>query len=304
MANTFAPVGFSQYKGTGSAPTFEQIAFPVKSTNTTPIFFGDPLVFATNATSGLSTGYVTQAPMGPQSLAISGFALANGLVTATFTSTTAPPVGSFLVLNGMTTATTLNGAWQIVSSTTTTAVFPYPGGALSTQSTTGYVFTPVVGIFVGCTYLSTAFKRTTWSNYAPGQDYNSDVTAYVVNDPNAQFIIQTGNSNTTSTALGVSSIGSNIGINYLLNGGSQSNGNTNNGLSTVFADQYTLQGNYPTGAYGQQFMPFKINGLANYGIGVGNGIPSTINGNDINSAYNNVIVSFNNAMLKNNVPNA
>jgi hypothetical protein len=42
MANTNAPYGFRQYSGTGSAPTYEQVAVAI-GYNTTNIFFGDPV---------------------------------------------------------------------------------------------------------------------------------------------------------------------------------------------------------------------------------------------------------------------
>ena len=129
MANTFAPNGFNQYQGTGATPTYEQVAMAIASANTTPIFAGDPVIQATG-TTGVGTGYITQAPVTAPTLAISGFALSNGIVTATFTTTSAPPIGSTLVLTGLTTATTLNGAWTVLSSTTTTATFAYAGGAL------------------------------------------------------------------------------------------------------------------------------------------------------------------------------
>ena len=54
MANTNAPFGFRQYSGTGSAPTYEQVAMTIASNNTTAVYFGDPVV-------PLNTGYITQA---------------------------------------------------------------------------------------------------------------------------------------------------------------------------------------------------------------------------------------------------
>lgn len=51
------------------------------------------------------------------------------------------------------------------------------------------------GIFNGCQYLSTSQKRTVWSNYWPGSDATGDVLADVIDDPNAQFVVQ-GNSTT------------------------------------------------------------------------------------------------------------
>lgn len=297
MANTFAANGFSQYAGTGSSPTYEQVTMAILSTNTTPIFRNDPLVQATG-TTGLGTGYITQAAGTPQTLAISGFTLSNGIVTATFTATTAPPVGGYLILSGMTTATTLNGSWLILASTTTTATFAYSGGAVSTQTTTGYVMAPIIGVFAGCTYVSVAQKRRTWSNYWPGSDANGDVTGYVINDPAARFLVQTANSNTTATAMGLSTVGQNIGFSYVQNGASPAtvNGNTANGLSTYFADQYTLAANSLVGVIGAPFQPFRILALANYAIGSTSPLAG-INGNDITTAYNNVIVGFNNAGL-------
>jgi hypothetical protein len=53
MANTNAPFGFRQVSGTGSAPTYEQVAVDI-AYNTTNIFFGDPV-------APVNTGYITQA---------------------------------------------------------------------------------------------------------------------------------------------------------------------------------------------------------------------------------------------------
>lgn len=290
MANTNAPNGFSQYSGAGSVPTYEQIQMAILSTNTTPVYFGDPVVQATGAT-GLGTGYIAQASA-PQALAISGFTLAAGVVTATFTAATAPAVGSVLVLTGLATATTLNGTWPILSSTTTTATFAYSGAALSTQATTGYVYTPIAGIFIGCKYLSVSQKRTVWSNYWPGSDSNTSaaVTAYVVSDSNAQFNVQTANSNTTATAVGFANIGNNIGF-------AIGTGTAANGLSGSYADQYTLISNFPAGASSNNLLPFRIVGLLNYTPDGSNPLQS-INGNDFTSAFNRIVVGFNNAALK------
>jgi len=42
MANTFAPFGFRQYSGTGSAPTYEQVV-GFCAHNTAAMYFGDPI---------------------------------------------------------------------------------------------------------------------------------------------------------------------------------------------------------------------------------------------------------------------
>jgi len=44
MANTFAPFGFRQYSGTGSAPTYEQVTlFGGIDYNQSAIYYGDPV---------------------------------------------------------------------------------------------------------------------------------------------------------------------------------------------------------------------------------------------------------------------
>ena len=297
MANTLSAFGFSQYSGTGSSPTYEQVRMAIKNGNTTPIFFGDPVIQATG-TTGLGTGYITQAPV-PAVLTISGGTLTAGVLTVTFGATTAPPVGSTIVIYGGTsTAATANGSWLVTASTTTTASFVFPG-SYTTGTASAVIFTPIAGIFVGCAYQSVAQKHIVWSRYWPGtSDSNGDITAYVVNDPNAQWAVQTANSNTTSTAVGFANVGQNIGFNYNTSGGSLVNGNTSTGNSTYFADQYTLGANFPTGYQGQPSMPFRIIGLQNSSAGGGSTALSGINGYDPTTAFNNIIVGFNNMMLK------
>jgi hypothetical protein len=270
----------------------------IKNGNTTAIFAGDPVIQATD-TSGLGTGYITQATA-PVAVTISGGALSAGVLTFTFTAlATAPPVGATIVVYGGTsTAATANGAFTIIASSTTTAAVAF-SGAYTTGTASGYIFTPIAGVFVGCQYQSTAQKRTVWQNYWPGtSDSAGDIVAYVINDPNAQFAVQTGNSNTTSTAVGFSRVGQNIGINYQLSGGSQANGNTANGISTYFADQYTLAANFPTGYTGQLYMPFRIIGLQNSGVAGATNPFAGINGWDASTAYNDLVVGFNYMMLK------
>ena len=297
MANTFAPNGFQQYQGTGSSPTYEQTQLAIASTNTTPIFFGDPVVQATG-TTGLGTGYVAQAAA-PVSLAVSGIVVTTGTAVATFTAlSAAPAVGAYVVFAGTSFATGggINGPFQIIASTTTTITFNV-GAAYSSTLTFGsaYVFTPVAGIFVGCRYLSTANKYPVWRNYWPGSDANGDVTAYVVTDPNAQFSVMAGNSNTTATAVGFAQIGQNIGFSFTQSGVTSTNGVTANGLSTCFADQYTLPANFPSGQAANNVLPFRIIALQNYVPGAVSPLVS-INGNDNTTAYNRIVVAFNNSM--------
>jgi len=315
MANTFAPNGFQQYSGTGSVPTYEQVVSSISASNTTNIFFGDPVIQAAG-TTGVGTGYITQG-YGPVVLTVGATAIttsAAGVLTVTFSApaatsgnlptspnTWSPPIGSTLIIQAATmTSGNLNGAFTVTSSTTTTAVVANSGATISATSTasgTVTVIVPVAGVFQGCKYTSTSQKRTVWSNYWTGSDATGDVTAYITSDPNAQFIVQTANSNTTASAVGLASVGQNISFAYLdsATAGTETNGNTNTGLSTMFADQYSLIANSSAGATTNAFLPFRIVSLANYTPGATSPLAS-INGNDSTAAYNRIVVGFNNSM--------
>lgn len=194
MANTNAPFGFRQVKGTGSVPTYEQSVRKIKSDNTTAIFYGDAVI-------PLTTGYIGQATAGT---------------------------------------------------------------------------VRVEGIFVGCKYLSVSQKRTVWSNFWPGADANGDVEAYIIDDPNAQFVVQSSDTSGTA-AITFANIGEYINI-------AVGTGNTATGISGMTVDQDTL-GTTVT-------LPFRIVGLVEN--------PPGANGTDTSSEYNHVIVAFNNASTRTN----
>jgi hypothetical protein len=326
MANTFAPNGFQQYQGTGSSPTYEQTQLAISSSNTNPIYFGDPITQAASAT-GIGTGYVTQG-YGPVTLTVAATAITTnsttGALTVTFTAATptggalptspntwAPPVGSTLIIQSATMSSgNLNGTFLVTSSTTGTAVCGNAGAtinATSTASGTCTIIVPIAGVFVGCRYLSTANKYPVWRNYWPGSDANGDVTAYAITDPNAQFSVMTGNTGGTATQVGFAAIGQNIAFAYSQSGVTTTNGVAASGLSTMFADQYTLQsgsgaaaGNNSGFAWTQSqaanpYLPFRILALANYVPGAVSPLVS-INGNDNTTAYNRIVVAFNNSM--------
>jgi hypothetical protein len=188
MANTNAPFGFRQYRGLGSAPTYEQSVRLIASADTTAVYFGDPV-------SNLNTGYITRATAGTAQIA---------------------------------------------------------------------------GIFVGCKYLSTSQKRTVWSNYWPGADASAAVEAYIVDDPNAQFVVQAG-----GTAIGLADMGLNIQFNL-------GTGNANTGISGAYVESPAVTAT----------LPFRIIGFIES--------PPGANGTDITSAYNQIIVGFNNVTSRNN----
>ena len=61
MANTNTPFGFQEYYGgAGGAPTFAQSTRRVASTDSTAIFFGDPVMPVVST----ANGYITQASPG------------------------------------------------------------------------------------------------------------------------------------------------------------------------------------------------------------------------------------------------
>lgn len=136
-----------------------------------------------------------------------------------------------------------------------------------TQATSNSV--QIAGIFVGCKYLSVSQKRTVWSNYWPGADNNGDVTAYIVNDPNAKFVAQTDATGATQA-----DVNANVGF-------AIGSGNTANGISGAYVDMSTVN----TTAT----LPFRIVSLVTQPPGA----PGTEAG-----AYNTVIVAFNNVSTK------
>lgn len=319
VANTNAPNGFGQYRGTGSLPTYEQVEMAISSSDTRPAFAGDPVVQAAAnsaaTTPGAPTGFITQAyPQVTLTVGATGIASsATGVITVTWSAATAtganvtlptswvPPVGSQVVINGAA-SPALNGIYPVVSATSTTVVLAanssVPTSGTSTASGTVTVYVPVAGVFVGCKYLSVSQKRTVWGNYWPGSDANTgaNVVAYVINDPNAQFEVQTNNSNAlATTAVATTAIGQNIGFAYGMGGSTGGNGNTANGLSTAYADAYTLQAGTPPAAL--NLLPFRVTALKNYTADGSNPLAG-INGNDSTTAFNRIVVSFNNAMNK------
>jgi len=191
MANNSAPFGFSQYKGTGSLPTYEQVAM-FADYNASAIFFGDPV-----------------------------FRNSDGSVYVT-----TPGTGT------------------------------------------------LAGVFVGCKYLSVAQKRTVWSNYWPGSDVASSntVECYVVNDPNAQFLVQVGGS--SSTGLTTADIGANVQFAY-------GTGSTATGVSGAYI-VYNSQATTAT-------LPFRVMAVPTD--------PPNAQGTQ-SGAYNYVVVAFNNVETK------
>lgn len=130
------------------------------------------------------------------------------------------------------------------------------------QATAGSV--QIAGIFWGCKYLSVSQGRKVWSRYWPGSDANGDVSAYVIDNPDATFLVQS----TQANPIAFASLNANVQL-------SVGTGNTLTGQSgmgiTTPASTSTL--------------PFIITGFVTD--------PSGANGTDITTAFNYVLVGFN-----------
>lgn len=168
---------------------------------------------------------------------------------------------------------------RYIASNNTTAIFF--GDAVIPLST-GYIAQAtastvrIEGIFAGCKYVSTSQKRTVWSNYWPGSDANGDVEAYIIDDPNAKFVVQSSDSGGTDP-VSFANIGEYINL-------AVGTGNTATGISGMTVNVDTLA----TTAT----LPFRIVGLVQN--------PPGADGTDITSEYNQVIVAFNNASTRTN----
>ena len=66
-------------------------------------------------------------------------------------------------------------------------VVPVTGGNI--ERATANTSTAVVGVFNGVFYTDPTTQKPTWKNYYPGSVVASDITAFVVDDPDAVFLI-------------------------------------------------------------------------------------------------------------------
>ena len=138
---------------------------------------------------------------------------------------------------------------------------------------------PLAGVFWGCQYLSTSQKRVIWSQYWPGSDATGDVIAYVIDDPNARFIVQTSGSSFQITGTNTTFTSSPVGQLAQLNVGA---GSTTTQQSGMYLDTVGATATYPF-----QIVDMVID-------------PPGSNGSDATSNYNYVVVGFNNEMLRSN----
>ncbi len=82
----------------------------------------------------------------------------------------------------------------------------------------------IIGVFAGCEYYNSNVQRVVWSPYFPASaGSSSPVTAYVITDPEMQFIAQAS----SGTVVGTSLQGWNISFTV-------GSGNTTNGMSGAY----------------------------------------------------------------------
>lgn len=183
------------------------------------------------------------------------------------------PVG---VLDG-TVPTYAQDPYQFIANTDTNPIF---AGDPVTRLSTGYVTratpgtTQIHGIFIGCQYPSVAQQQTAYRKYWPGTgDSAGDVTAFLINHPNAEFKVQ-ANGLVTKAMVGMNA-----------NFAFTNSGNTFSGFSGATLDVSTVATT--------NTLPFRI-------VRLFAGVPNAVvgNGSDQTSAYNWVWVTFNNQDFK------
>jgi hypothetical protein len=167
---------------------------------------------------------------------------------------------------------------RYIASTYSTAI--YTGDAISNVSggSSGYIqlyaaaTTAVAGVFMGCEYLSVSQGRRIWNRYYPGSDASGDVTAFVIDNPQATFMVQSAYA---TAALGLAAIQQNVTV----VAGSPV-GNNYTGGSTEGVGATAVTSTYP----------FTVVDLVT--------TPATANGTDLTTPYNYVIVTFNQQSFK------
>jgi hypothetical protein len=180
-------------------------------------------------------------------------------------------------------APTFAQSTRLIASGNTTAIYTGDPVMPVVSSANGYITqaaagtTTLAGIFVGCKYLSTALGRVVWSPYWPGSGATGDVTAYVIDDPNARFIVQTS---TTAFPITGTATSQTSGVQGQYAQFTIGTGNTSTGRSGAYLSAVGTTVTYP----------FTI---IDYQVGFGNG-------GDPTTQYCNVIVGFNNEWLRSN----
>lgn len=157
----------------------------------------------------------------------------------------------------------------------------------------GVAGSPVCGVFKGVVFTDTN-NATQYLPYWPASTVTANAqiaTAYVIDDPYAEFNIQvqTSNAGTHTATLNLADVGKNV--NFIV-GGTVGGGNTSNGLSTTSLDMASIAATADlncnllrlTGGFGSTVV----------------GAPGTATNqqNAFGTLYNNAVVTFNNHVQK------
>ena len=193
------------------------------------------------------------------------------------------PYGFLQYQGGAGGAPTFAQSTRKIASGNSTAVFTGDPVMPVVSTANGYITqaaagsTVLAGIFVGCKYLSTSQKRTVWSSYWPGSDTTTDVEAYVIDDPNARFVVQSSGSGfpITGTASTQTS-----GVQGQYAQFTIGTGNTSTGRSGAYISSVATTVTFP-------FI------VVDYATSFGNG-------GDPTTQYCNLIVGFNNEVWRTN----
>lgn len=193
------------------------------------------------------------------------------------------PYGFLQYQGGAGGAPTFAQSTRKIASGNSTAVFTGDPVMPVVSTANGYITqaaagsTVLAGIFVGCKYLSTSQKRTVWSSYWPGSDTTTDVEAYVIDDPNARFVVQSSGSGfpITGTASTQTS-----GVQGQYAQFTIGTGNTSTGRSGAYISSVSTTVTFP-------FI------VVDYATSFGNG-------GDPTTQYCNLIVGFNNEVWRTN----
>ena len=142
--------------------------------------------------------------------------------------------------------------------------------------------TAVLGVFIGCEYYNSSVNRVVWSPYWPASTTlpsGQAANAYVIIDPQATFLVQSSGSGAVTQA--------NIGKNIDFAGASTaspSSAQTLSGQSIAYVNQANISA---ATAYA-----FRLLALVS--------APPGAPGTDTTTAYNRVLVAFNNQTFRTN----
>lgn len=116
----------------------------------------------------------------------------------------------------------------------------------------------ILGVYIGCHYLSSALGYPIWSNYWPGAGAIGMVDVFVIDDPNVVFEAQANAGNLTFADIGVN-------MDIVVNA-------STTGFSKMALNDATK--NPATATF-----PFRMVGLGNFGVNIADGYDATSNFN-------------------------